>query len=72
MPEPKKLGMKDLLRNASKDKRVAAHLLKDPESFSKLYNLSPTQVKNLKDATAKIRPNLGPNLGKLAADINYE
>jgi ribosomal protein S17E len=60
--------MKDLLRTASVDKRVAMALIEDPESFAKLYNLNKAQIAGLKDIGSK----LGRGIGKVATDITYE
>lgn len=65
---PEKLTMKDLLRTASQDKRVAMALIKNPEQFAQLYNLNRAQVAGLKDIAGK----LGRGIGKAATDITYE
>ena len=67
MPKSK-LTMKDLLRTASVDRRVAAALIKNPETFASAYNLSRSQIAGLKEIGTK----LGKGLGDLAADISYE
>lgn len=63
-----KLNLTDLLRVASTDKRTAAALLKDPDSFAAAYNLNEKQLAGLKDVSGKLKGGLD----LAAADISYE
>lgn len=63
-----KLNLTDLLRVAASDKRTAAALLKNPDSFAATYNLNAKQLAGLKDVASKI----GPGIGQVATNIEYE
>lgn len=63
-----KLNLTDLLRVAASDKRTAAAVLKDPDSFAATYNLNEKQLAGLKEVASKINPGIKD----LAASIEYE
>lgn len=69
MPDPK-LNMKDLLRTASTNKKVAMAIMKNPEQFADLYNLSAKQVAGLKDIGTKFGRGIGKDIA--AAGFEYE